>query len=102
MARIFKLQKIIFLSKDGTLQDSNCRIELNSNETDGNVDVAVYVLNPDFFKNTSNSISILLNDSKTGTSLNRIVTNAQDNAIYQTSVALSSFNLKDNIINFIS
>src|SRR6266700_2860710 len=100
MATIFKLQKISFLTKDPALTDPNCRIEFNSNETDSNLDIAVYMLSPDFFKDPNNGISILLNDSQQSQPLSRIVSNSNDNAIFQISIPLDSFNLKDNIINF--
>lgn len=100
MPRIFKLQQVTFLGSEQTLNNSNCRIEFNNDENAGNLDIAVYVLTSTFFSDPNNGITLMLNDSGTDQPLTGIIANSKDTAIYQVSIPLDDFKLKDNIINF--
>src|SRR5258708_14683657 len=100
MPRIFKLQQVTFIGSDQTLINTNTRIEFNNDEAVCNIDIAVYVMNAKFFQTKGNGINLLLNNNATGTPLNGIITNSNDTAIYQVSIPLDAFNLRDNIINF--
>src|SRR5215813_2461165 len=100
MPRIFKLQQVTFLGSEQTLNNSNCRIEFNNDENAGNLDIAVYVMNTNFFQDPNNNITLMLNDSGTDQPLSGIIANSKDTAIYQVSIPLDDFKLRDNIINF--
>jgi hypothetical protein len=128
MATTFRFKKDIFFGHPFFNKD-HCRIEFNSNEREGTLDLALYLSEHDATPNSSQgsvtlgsgtltpaqqaaafirsngSIGVILNEDKSQGRgqlifLEKISKNTQNEAIYQTSIPWDDFQLKDNIINF--
>lgn len=103
MARTFKHKNTAFI-KSGKLSDKNCRIEINSSEQNNSLDIAVIVTDSSFFSNDNNKIGVVINEDIKGkfdfsAEFVKLVSNTNTEAIYQASVPLDAFKLKDNLIN---
>lgn len=103
MARTFKHKNTAFV-KSGKLSDKNCRIEINSSEQNNSLDIAVIVTDSSFFSNDNNKIGVVINEDINGkidfsAEFTKLVSNTNTEAIYQASVPLDTFKLKDNLIN---
>jgi hypothetical protein len=102
MARTFKHKNTSF--KGGKLTDRKCRIEINSSEQNNSLDIAVIVTDSSFFSNDNNKIGVVINEDITGkfdfsAEFVKLISNTNTEAIYQASLPLDAFKLKDNLIN---
>ncbi|MBC7826264.1 MAG: hypothetical protein H7122_00855 [Chitinophagaceae bacterium] len=99
MARTFIHKNTSFT--DGRLTSLNSRIEFNSSEQNNTLDLAVFVTDQSFFVDGKifavvNEISDLSFDIKL--ELVKIISSTNAQAIYQGSLPLNEFKLKDNLI----
>src|SRR5687768_9964601 len=102
MARTFKHRNTTFA--DGArLSETDCRIEFNSSEQSNTLDLAVFVTDVSFF-NGNGRIFVVVNEVNPETfdikiELTKIVASSNTQAIYQGSLPLNEFKLKDNLID---
>lgn len=99
MARTFIHKNSSFT--DGRLTAANSRIEFNSSEQNNTLDLAVFVTDQTFFNDGKiiaivNEVSDLTFDFKL--ELVKIIASTNAQAIYQGSLPLNEFKLKDNLI----
>lgn len=103
MARTFIHKNTSFI-QGGVLSATNSRIEINSSEQNNSLDIAVFVTDPNFFNNNTNEIIVVVNEVGPGKSdiekkFDKIVASTKTEAIYQASLPLNDFKLKDNLIH---
>ncbi|MGX5821011.1 hypothetical protein ACWKWU_22630 [Chitinophaga lutea] len=103
MARTF-YKRAITIQPEGPLNRNNARLEVNTSEADGTLDLAVYVTDPGFVENENAKIRVFVNEHN-GTSdfmveldkVKKAVKGAKE-AIYQGSLPLDKLTLKDNLV----
>lgn len=100
MARTFNLKNISY-TQGGRLNEGNSRIELNSSEQTNTLDIAVFVSDPEFFRDGRivayvNEVSNQSADVRL--ELTKIVSSSNSQAIYQGSLPLNDFKLKSTLI----
>lgn len=122
MLRTFRFRNKRYFDSQSLFTDESSKIEINANEAEQTLDIAVYLSAADgkangpqgakankpvsdFILDPKKKLGIILNEDKGSGGgelifLGRIIKNNNKEAIYQTSISLSELKLKDNLVNF--